>query len=545
MTDAANSDATSGGTLSARATWLLFLIPLGWFLWSGARGIDFGNHWDEEIQLSLVQESIDDETFLPGWYNYSSISYWLALAALTPELVTSDLSGLDPLNPRESVAAPTPGLRPVQDRLIEATKDPDFLLRTRGVFLCVSSLMLLGVFLASRAKGGPWEALFAAGLLATSFELSYHARWIAPDCILAAFVALFLATLIRLPSGRCNLVCLGLIAGLATGTKYTGGLLLLPIFITWWRQVPERQPRQLARALGAFACTFLITTPGALLQPVRFWRDVAHESSHYSLHHHGFTVEGGLDHLGLNLQWLSMDLGSPYTVLALFISFLTLIGVVSSWRHDRFEAALLLVIPLAWLLFFSSRNVLFVRNLLPIAPFFALFAGRGLSFFANSLPERARPVAAALGACVLVVNGAFAWSASESIRSRGTSDPVVELLTWLETERGDRTVYISEPVARELYALQGGSLPEGCHSTLDSPADLAAFRPGEIALDAETRKERSKAGNLLSNVPGCLEASFGPREVNWEWYTTWQEPRIVVIERAFLETLQRSKPEKD
>ena len=154
---------------------------------------------------------------------------------------------------------------------------------------------------------------------------------------------------------------------------------------------------------------------GALLQPVRFWRDVAHESSHYNLHHYGFTVEGGLDHLSLNLQWLSMDLGSPYIGLALFISFLTLIGIVSSWRSDRFEAALLLVVPIAWLLFFSSRNVLFVRNLLPIAPFFALYAGRGLSFIARSLPNHLRPIAALFGACVLVFNGAYAWSASESI----------------------------------------------------------------------------------------------------------------------------------
>jgi hypothetical protein len=242
--------------------------------------------------------------------------------------------------------------------------------------------------------------------------------------------------------------------------------------------------------------------------------------------------------MGLNLRWLASDLGSPHTALALLVTFLALMGAVSTWRRDRFEAALLLIVPIAWLLFFAGQNVLFVRNLLPIAPFFALFAARGLSYLASSLPERGRPLAAALGAAVLVANGAFAWSASESIRSAAERDPTGELLSWLETERGERTVYLSEHLARELHTRLGGRLPEGCTTDLKAPADLAAFRPQEIAKDAHLRP-RDPAGNLKSNLPGCLVASFGPMEVNWEWYTTWRVPRIVIVERPMVEILRR------
>jgi hypothetical protein len=549
MSDEANAaDAPATPHLSPRSAWLLLLIPLGWFLWTGARGIDFGEHWDEGYQVQLLEDAISNETLLPGWYNYPSTSFALSILALAPELLTSDLSGLETQNPR-AIGAPVQGLLPVQARLLETIRAPSFLLRMRTVFLWVSALSILGVFLASRAASarsrsdtrgsvGAWEALFAAGILATSFELGYHARWVAPDALLAAWTALFLAALARTSRGQGCLICLGLLAGLATGTKYTGGLLLLPLLMCWWRTAPERSPRRLCAALAAFVGAFLITTPGALLQPARFFRDIAFERYHYSLHHYGFTVESGLEHLGLNLRWLTTDLGSPYTALALCLSFLALTGAVAAWRRDRFEAALLLIVPITWLLFFSSQNVLFVRNLLPIAPFFALLAARGLAYIAAALPEKTRPLAAALGAAILVANGAFAYSASESIRNQASNDPTAELLIWLESERGERTVYLSEQLARELHAKLGGHLPEGCTADNDAPADLAAFRPQEIAKDAHLRPA-DPAGNLKSNLPGCLLASFGPRGVNWEWYTTWRVPRIVVVERSLVETLRR------
>jgi 4-amino-4-deoxy-L-arabinose transferase-like glycosyltransferase len=413
----------------------------------------------------------------------------------------------------------------------------------RGVFLSVSALVVLGVFLAARRRAGPWESLFAAGLVATSWEVAYHARWIAPDMILTALVALYIAALLRVHEGKGCLISCALLAGLATGTKYTAGLLLLPILLFWWRTTPERQPRRLAGALAAFAGAFLDSTPGAVLQPVRFWRDIAFERFHYSVGHYGFGVDSSLEHLGLMLQWIGASLGSPYAPLALLVTFLALVGAVSSWRSDRLEAVLLLLVPVIWVLFFATQKVLFVRNLLPVAPFIALFAARGLTNIASSLPDRARALPGLLGACVLILNGSWMWDASASIRERqeASRDDLGELQRWLETERGERSVYFSEPLARELYAKLGVQ-PDWLIVDQAAPADLAAFRPAEVAVGAFPG---DPTGTLKSNLPGCLVASFGPREVNWEWYTTWREPRIVVIERPFLEPLQRKSGSDD
>ena len=535
--EATGAPGSEGVPLSDRAAWLLFLLPLTFFLWTGARGLDYGEHWDEGFQVQLTQRAVSEETLLPGWYNYPSVSYWLALAAISPEALSADYSGVHTRGPLR-VGEPVKGLAPIKEALTQTIQDPGFLLRMRRIFLSVSALTVLGVFLATRRKGGPWESLFAAGLVATSWEVAYHARWVAPDMILTAVVALYTAALLRAHEGKGCLILLAVLAGLATGTKYTAGLLLLPLLLLWWRTPPERDPKRLAGALASFAGAVLVSTPGAVLQPVRFWRDVAFERFHYGeAGHYGFSVDSGFEHLGLMLRWIGASLSSPYAPLALLVTFLALVGAISTWRRDRLEAVLLLLVPVCWVLFFSTQKVLFVRNLLPVAPFIALFAARGLSRFAWSLPDKARAAAGLLGACVLLLNGAWMWDASSSIRDRqaASRDDLGQLQRWLEEERGERSVFFSEPLARELYA-ELGVQPDWLIVDQRAPADLAAFRPAEIAIDAFPG---DPTGTLRSNLPGCLVASFGPKEVNWEWYTTWREPRIVVIERPFLEPLQK------
>ena len=100
--EATGALGSKGVPLSDRAAWLLFLLPLTWFLWTGARGIDYGEHWDEGFQVQLVQRSVAEETLLPGWYNYPSVTYWLALASLSPEALSADYSEVHTRAPLES-----------------------------------------------------------------------------------------------------------------------------------------------------------------------------------------------------------------------------------------------------------------------------------------------------------------------------------------------------------------------------------------------------------------------------------------------------------
>ena len=154
----------------------------------------------------------------------------------------------------------------------------------------------------------------------------------------------------------------------------------------------------------------------------------------------------------------------------------------------------------------------------------------------------------ALGVGLLCTNANWLYAASESIVQRNqdqasSKKELGELLSWLnESGPNGREVFLSEALARDLYAEHDQKLPSGCTVDPNKETELAAFRPYEIALDAFPG---DPTGTLQSNLPGCLVASFGPKEVNWEWYTTWREPRIVVIERSFLEPLQGSKAQKE
>ena len=40
-------------SLSNRNAWLLLLLPLSWFLWTGQRGLSYGEHWDEAVEVTF------------------------------------------------------------------------------------------------------------------------------------------------------------------------------------------------------------------------------------------------------------------------------------------------------------------------------------------------------------------------------------------------------------------------------------------------------------------------------------------------------------
>jgi 4-amino-4-deoxy-L-arabinose transferase-like glycosyltransferase len=101
-----------------------------------------------------------------------------------------------------------------------------YLLRVRTVFLLITSLSVLWVYLIVLHWRGSWvEALLASAFLALSWEVAYHLRWIAADGILMQFGALTFLFTLRASlkrHGRLWLQLAAAAAGLACGTKYPG-----------------------------------------------------------------------------------------------------------------------------------------------------------------------------------------------------------------------------------------------------------------------------------------------------------------------------------
>ena len=149
-------------------------------------GIDFGHHWDEPERLGTAIHALEKRELLPSWYNYPSVVHDLILASATPDIV------------RQSAYPAAAGSAPPPLGLTTALQSHGFLLRTRALFFGVSMLAVLGTYaFVLRWRACRFEAMVAAGLVALSWEIGYHARWIAPDVLTAAFGSLVLYALHR------------------------------------------------------------------------------------------------------------------------------------------------------------------------------------------------------------------------------------------------------------------------------------------------------------------------------------------------------------
>src|SRR5262249_30642550 len=147
----------------------------------GAVGLDFGRHWDEPERIGTVIHAVERGELLPAWYNYPSVVHDLILLSASPDLV------------RHSVLPAATGQPSPQGRFRAALQAHAFLLRPRALIFSVTLLAIVGVYgLVWEWRRSLFEAAVAAGLVGLSWEIGYHARWIAPDVLTAAFAALSL-----------------------------------------------------------------------------------------------------------------------------------------------------------------------------------------------------------------------------------------------------------------------------------------------------------------------------------------------------------------
>ena len=174
------------GLLRRLAVVVPVLLPLLVLIATGLQGIDFGRHWDEGLsQLDPARRSLKIGVFLPGIYHYPSFDYWLTLVGALPDVVASLSSG------RHTELE-------LREYLSRSADSPEYTLRVRTIFLAVSALSLLWVYLLVLGWGRHWaEAMLAASALGLSWEVAYHLRWIAPDGVLMQFSALTLLAVLQ------------------------------------------------------------------------------------------------------------------------------------------------------------------------------------------------------------------------------------------------------------------------------------------------------------------------------------------------------------
>ena len=481
---------------------MLVLVSL--FTVTGFRGVDWGEHWDEAgWHIQPARDMVSSGVFLPHRYIYPAFGKWLTLA---PALPAALKHGSD--------------AHKIQEEMKRATSAPDYLLKVRRVFIVVSALTIVWIYgaaLALRRKW--WEAFIAAAGAGLSWEYAYHARWVANDCILAQFSALtmFMLVLFHRHHGRRTLwlYAAAIAAGLGTGTKYPGVVLLVPVMVSsvltlpWYKVLT--QVFRVTLVCGIAFAAYVVTTPGTLIEPFAFIDEIKLISTVYQGSHYGYTVAAGAQHWRVALTYLAYSYFSPYPALAIPMFLTVFVGAWAWLKADRRVGILLVGFPIAFLAFFCGRySVMVARNYLLVTPFLAVLAARGFAeIFQRLRVQWLRwPLAAGLAAA-MVAEAAWLVRAGEGIRHMDPMAYARHAITYVSKHPG--TQFRVSPRVRSLAAAQNLALPS---NVTEGEAQVVIF-----FVNAEGPNPRSDTWK--SNDPWLTEAVFGPREVNVNWYAAW------------------------
>jgi hypothetical protein len=233
--------------------------------------------------------------------------------------------------------------------------------------IAVWLLYLAGARLLDRRAG-----LLAAGILAVSFLPVFYSHLALNDAPTLAPVCLALwgiAGVLRFGRAR-DYAWAGIGLGLACATKYTGGIVLLPLLAAagaqWAAGGRHSAVRGLAIGGGLALLAFVVANPYALLDFNAFWEGVRHQSdaSGDAAGKLGLTQDSGVLYYLWSFGW-----GMGYIPLALAVG-----GAVRLWYDERRLWWLLVPALVIFIVFMGTQQRYFGRWLMPILPIVALLA---------------------------------------------------------------------------------------------------------------------------------------------------------------------------
>ena len=493
-------------------------------------GVDFGMHWDEQYQYGFLVNTISTGIIMPAQYNYPGMTYLLSIVAMLHRVLASL------------------GQAPPADLTLEA-----FSAAARPLFCAVSASGGLWLFLGLWRRNEP-RAVLAGGLAAafylSSFELSYHARWVAPDALTAAFTALFLMCLWQAERARGHgwLFAAAVAAGLATSSKYTAGALvpalLLYTLLHAGRQSEDagwvRHGGRLALLLTQLGLVslgvFALVTPGVLLEPLAFYNGVTIEAQHYATGHvevygtRPYDVADAADYARRLAAYLVLVLLSSQPVLAATTAAAALVGLAVMLRRSWRLGVVTVGLTGFYAAFFSQEKVFIVRNFLLFLPIMALLAGIGAEAVLDAAlalrPRRLRTAAVAvIVAWALGVVGWNGWVETSAAESIVASKPaparyLEQHLARYLAEHPRVRVAVSTDVQAELA--EAGE-PASAQIVDPAHADRYLFLFSELGSTTHLRAWPASEYGIYRWI--------GPEDVNFNYYPTWiGSNRIIILD---------------
>lgn len=310
-------------------------------------------------------------------------------------------------------------------------------LAARWTSAVLGSLACVLTAVAGARLFGRLAGCIAGALLATAFVPVYYGHFALNDSALLLPMAVALVGVAGILRGgsRWDYLLAGVGSGLAAGTKYTAGVVIVAAMIAVAARWREAWPARIGLlAVGALAA-FVISNPYSVLDASQFLDGLSEQEDIVS------NPSGKVGQVG--------DGGIPYCLgaLALGLGWLPLLaaaaGSVLLAIRERATALVLLVSPAVYLVFMSGVERWFARWAIPMMPFACLLAGYAAAVLVHRLPATpalARRLAVPVLIALLAGQGVFLSARSNTVL--GSTDTRQQLRDWMvaNVPRGSRMI---------------------------------------------------------------------------------------------------------
>ena len=371
------------------------LTSIGWGLPNDRHQQSY--HPDEPV-IWLYSQAIEPTklSFTPGFYNYGTL-YLTTLKVATDVVGGYSGLGLDPQKPEEAWAFI--GRAHLAGRVISA--------------FAGAATALLIVLILRRMAVNDFGAAF--GGLAVAFAPAHvvHSRFQTVDILAAFFIVASAYFALKIQSaiaegngtGEMKLAILsGLFAGLSAGTKYTGILCLVTLFVAAFMLKGKSGWKLAAAGLGSAVIAVLLTTPGFLLENAEFMKGFLFETKHVK-DGHGLVFEGTSPGFVYHIANLFLGLG-------LFVTLLGAVGLIGAAIKKRVWALSLLAFFLIYYLVIAGAEVKFIRYTFPL--YLGLAVGFG--WLIGKARERGGRWHAVVAMGMLGLGGFFGGGLQDTVR---------------------------------------------------------------------------------------------------------------------------------
>lgn len=434
-------------------------------------------HWDESKLIDSVISQYQQGELLPQWYNYPSVIFYISYFNyfVWEHLFSMLISNFNHFN--------------------------------RWIFYIICGVPFLIIYRHYCLKNSHWQAIIPSLLWFASWEFHYHSRWVAPDALMASFGMITIILLIK--KNDSNWWTATIFAALAMGSKYTGGIFLIPILIRHTNESLKHLMIKWGKIIILFSIIFLITTPGLIFDTTRCLNDIRYEQQHYATGHYNYTINKGVWHFVAMIKYISL-MSSPWFFLNLFILLISILGIgIMIWTKKYKMVAYLTVTLVLYLLFMSNQRVMFARNILISWPFIVLFS----SYAIHKLLTNSKWFFKSIYATLIIVSVFAVVYKDVSIWAFNSEYQILEVAKYINY-RPENKYLISKEVYEELV-IHNIKLSNSVNT---SDKIFYVF----FLYEAQQRK-------LPSNESDWITKDFGPGDVNLNYYPTWQNNHRVVI----------------